>query len=216
MQKPGQVLSKDKLPAMRPITIPPFMDKVIQSSILMVLTSIYEPWFDKLNRSFGFRTSKSSHDAITAICSPQGYNMKIAIEGDIKGAFDNVNREKLLNILALRIKDRKFLNLLKDRLDYSYFDTNKTEKPDLGIPQGGIDSPYLFNIYMHEFDLFVTNYMDTYCAEVNKHVSNRTSGKRRNYLTKQRTYASLALLNRKKEINKEDKEEKFKLIRYIR
>ena len=77
------------------------------------------------------------------------------------GAFDNVNKETLLKILALRIKDRKFLNLLKDRLAYFYFDTstNTMEKPRLGIPQGGIDSPYLFNIYMHEFDLFVTKYM---------------------------------------------------------
>jgi retron-type reverse transcriptase len=103
--------------ALRPITIPPFMDKVVQAAITMVLEAIYEPWFEKRNRSFGFRTSKGVHDAIYCITSLKARGLNMAIEGDIKAAYDKVNRKKLIEILSQKIKDRKFLKLLESRLN---------------------------------------------------------------------------------------------------
>ena len=79
--------------------------------------------------------------------------MTHALEGDTKTASDRVNKEILIKILEERICDRKFLAMLKDRLNYIFFDTEKNQyiTPIDRIPQGGIDSPYLFNIYFKKF-----------------------------------------------------------------
>jgi RNA-directed DNA polymerase len=174
LPKPG------KPDAKRPITIPPFMDRVIQSSIQMVLEAIYEPWFDKLNVSFGFRPGRGVHDAIFSLCNRSTRGLHHAIEGDIKSAYDKVNRQKLLSILGKRIKDRKFLALLAQRLDYQFWDSSKGEyiEEKEGIPQGGIDSPYLWNIYMMEFDEYVVNETNTLFDRLNKKVRGNATPKR--------------------------------------
>lgn len=161
--KPGDPSKK------RPITIPPFLDKVVQKAIDMVLHAIYEPSFDSLNRSFGFRPNKAPHDAMAALLSWKNNGMRTAIEGDIQGAYDNVNKQILLEILSKRISDRRFMALLAARLDYEYVDseTGQRVKPVLGIPQGGIDSPYLFNIYMSELDNFVHTEVQAYIDSLN-------------------------------------------------
>lgn len=169
LPKPG---IKDKK---RPITIPPFIDRVIQKAIAMVLEAIYEPYFEIRNRSFGFRPNKGTHDAIIAATSNYSSGKITAIEGDIEAAYDTVNKETLLSILGERITDRKFLQLIRQRLDYDYVETTPDgdirHKPKLGIPQGGIDSPYLYNIYMNKLDEFVhtevQNYLDTLNANKN-------------------------------------------------
>lgn len=151
--KPGQPGKK------RPITIPPFTDRIVQKAISMVLESIYEPFFDQLNCSFGFRPNFGTQDALVAVCSKYTNGMRTAVEGDIEAAYDTVNKEKLLEILGKKIKDKKFIGLLRERLNYDFVETTEDGplrvKPADGIPQGGIDSPYLFNIYMHELDTYV-------------------------------------------------------------
>lgn len=163
--KPG---TKDKK---RPITIPPFLDRIIQKAICMVLEAIYEPYFEAQNRSFGFRPNKGTQDAITAVTSTYSSGKTIAIEGDIEAAYDTVNKETLIQILSKKIKDRKFLKLIKDRLDYDFVEKTETgEKrfsPPQGIPQGGIDSPYLFNIYMKELDDFIHTDIQQFIDEQN-------------------------------------------------
>jgi len=153
MDKPGQ---PGKL---RPITIPPFSDKLVQKAIEMTLISIYEPYFERRNRSFGFRPNKGCHDALVAILKNKETNgMRTAVEGDIEAAYDSVDRDILIKILGKKISDQKFLQLVRERLNYDFVEkeSNLRIKPTLGIPQGGIDSPYMFNIYMHELDEFVS------------------------------------------------------------
>lgn len=166
IEKPGQ---PDKL---RPITLPPFMDKVVQEVIRMILESIYEPYFEKDNCSFGFRSNKGVHHAIYLLSKGQGLHM--AIEGDIKSAYDKVNRNILINILGKKIKDRKFLNFIRNRLNYEYYDSlsNKYVKDKEGLPQGGIDSPYLWNIYMKEFDTFILKDIKSFLKNLNKKTRN--------------------------------------------
>lgn len=153
VDKPGQAGKS------RPITIPPFTDKIVQKAISLVLEAIYEPVFEKMNRSFGFRPNYGCHDALVALTSKYTNGMRTAVEGDIKAAYDNCNKQTLITLLNKRIKDRKFIKLMEERLDYDFVENSPEGdiriKPTKGVPQGGIDSPYLFNIYMHELDIFV-------------------------------------------------------------
>lgn len=163
-EKPGNTKKK------RPITIPPFMDRVVQNGIKMILEAIYEPYFDKLNCSFGFRPGRGCHNAIYAISNrANSTGLWNALEGDIQSAYDKVNRKTLIKILSKKIKDRKFLNLMDKRLEYQYWDTEKEEyiKDQEGLPQGGIDSPYLWNIYFHEFDEYIKTELQNEIDQLN-------------------------------------------------
>lgn len=166
IEKPGKPGSKS------PITIPPFMDKVIQEIIKIILSAVYEPYMERMNVSFGFRANKSVQDAIYSLTNYSATGMKIAIEGDIKSAYDKVDKDLLIKILEKKIKDRKFLKLIRNRLDYTFFDEELkeylNEKLEEGIPQGGADSPYLWNIYMMEFDEFILEEIkNKYIKELN-------------------------------------------------
>jgi retron-type reverse transcriptase len=164
LDKPGDKTKK------RPITIPPFMDRIVQEAIKMVLYAIWEPDFETLNRSFGFRPNKSCHDAISAIKTNITTGMFNAIEGDIESAYDKVNKKILLQQLRRKIQDNAFIELMSHRLNYDYVDEEKNvrTRPALGIPQGGIDSPYLFNIYLHDLDLFIHTEVNKYINDLNK------------------------------------------------
>jgi len=173
LEKPGDKNKK------RPITIPPFLDRVVQEAIKMVLVAVYEPYFEKMNRSFGFRPNKSCHDAITALKQNETIGLSTAIEGDIQAAYDNVKKETILNLVGKKIQDNRFMRLLKKRLDYDYVDAENNQRvlPSLGIPQGVIDSPYLFNIYLFELDEFVQNDLQLYLKELNESKGFKPSGK---------------------------------------
>jgi len=152
----------------RPITIPPFMDKVVQEAIKMVLHAIWEPEFEIMNKSFGFRPNKSCGDAITAITSTKSQGLSLAIEGDIQGAYDSVPKDRLLKQISEKIDDNNFLKFLKKRLNYDYVDESGRHRPILGIPQGGIDSPYLFNIHLLALDRYIHDPINGLQAYINK------------------------------------------------
>ena len=137
----------------RPLSIQGPEEKIIQATMLLILEAIYEPIF--LNNSFGLRPNKGAHDALKAI--DQKYDgMVYAIEGDIKGMYDNVNHHKLITLLERRIKDARFIRLIWKLLRTGYMEKDKTlVKPDIGTPQGSIVSPILANIYLHELDEFM-------------------------------------------------------------
>lgn len=188
IDKPGQPDKK------RPLTIPPFFDRIVQQSIKTVLETIYEPWFDKDNCSFGFRPGKGTHNAITALTARGTQGLLNAIEGDIKEAYDKVNKDKLVKILAKRIRDNKFLTFIKQRLNYMFYDTESRtyQTPVDGIPQGGIDSPYLFNIYMKEFDEWLLNHLRKTADDQNKIIridkhSGKTIAEKSNPQVKEKT-----------------------------
>lgn len=140
---------------LRPLGIPTIKDRIVQESIKLILESIYEPCFNTIPfQNYGFRPNKSTHDAIEFI-KKNGTANNIALEGDIKGAFDNVDHKLLIKFLNKKIKDQKFLSLIYQGCKCGIMEFNKTSESLAGIPQGGIASPVLFNIYMHEFDLYI-------------------------------------------------------------
>jgi len=157
---------------LRPVTIPPFMDRVVQASIAMVLEAIYEPYFTEKDCSHGFRPRLGVHNAIYKLTGWAARGLHTAIEGDIVGAFNNVKIEKLIEILSQKINDKKFLNLIRERMTYWLFDTQKNqyELSTLGTQQGGNDSSYLWNIYMDVFDDFVINKTQAFYREQNDKV----------------------------------------------
>lgn len=118
------------------------------------LEAIYEPNFS--NHSHGFRPRRSCHTALVEIKKTfTGVNW--FIEGDIKGFFDNINHQVLINILRKRIKDEKFIRLMWKFLKAGFVEDWRFQKTYSGTPQGGIISPLLANIYLNEFDEYVEN-----------------------------------------------------------
>ena len=135
----------------------------------MVLECIYEPIFVSMNCSFGFRAGVGVHESVIKISAnryTQGFKTTFVLEGDIESAYPNLKPEILLKILGERIKDQHFLNLMRKRPLYYkgviLFDTKDKKYFDtfLGIPQGGIDSPYLFNIYFLGMDEYILKHVD--------------------------------------------------------
>ena len=135
---------------MRPLGIPSFRDKLLQEAIRTILEAIYEPVFD--NNSHGFRPYRSCHTALSQI-KKDFTGIVWFIEGDITGCFDNIDHNVLIGILAKKIKDSKFLNLIRQFLKAGYVENWKYNKTYSGTPQGGICSPILANIYLNELDM---------------------------------------------------------------
>ncbi len=134
---------------LRPLGIPSFRDKLLQEVVRMILEAIYEPVFD--DHSHGFRPNRSCHSALRQIsCDFTGAVW--FIEGDITGCFDNIDHETLLDILGRKIKDSRFLNIIRQLLKAGYIEDWKYNMTYSGTPQGGICSPILANIYLNELD----------------------------------------------------------------
>lgn len=158
----------------RPLGIPNFTDRLVQEAIRMILEAIYEPMFHKLDVNYGFRKGKSAHQAMHRIkkLSPACVT---ALEGDIVGAYDNVVHDKLMEILRTTISDEKFLSLLKSGLKSGLLEFGRYKDTLIGTPQGGIASPILFNIYMHEFDKFIESDLQDFVMKYNQKMGRKKS-----------------------------------------
>ena len=124
----------------RPLGIPAFNDKLVQQVVKMILEVIYEGYFEWT--SHGFRPHRSCHTALTQI-QKQFTGAKWFIEGDIKGFFDNIDHDVLIDILRKRIADERFLRLIRKFLNAGYLEQWEFHHTYSGTPQGGIISPIL-------------------------------------------------------------------------
>lgn len=144
---------KNKPGKKRPLGIPTFADRVVQCAVKLLLEALYEPIF--MECSHGFRPRKACHTAIEGIIDCPKVRIDWVIEGDIKGCFDNISHQKLILILQRRIKDDRLLKLISNFLKAGYFERERWNPTKAGTPQGGIVSPILANIYLHELDEYV-------------------------------------------------------------
>lgn len=134
----------------RPLGIPAIRDRIVQTATKILLEPIFEA--DFLKCSYGFRPNCSTHLALEEIRLWTNKGYKFVLDADIKGYFDNINHEKLLEFVHQRISDRKILKLIRKWLKCGV--VGELEKNEIGTPQGGVISPLLANIYLHEFDKF--------------------------------------------------------------
>lgn len=163
----------------RPLGIPAFIDKLVQEVIRMILEAIYEGSFE--NCSHGFRHDRSCHTALDQI-QTRFTGAKWFIEGDIKGFFDNIHHDILINILKERISDDRFIRLIRKFLKAGYIEDWVYHKTYSGTPQGGIISPILANIYLDKLD----KYMQEYIQKFNKGKDRKRNPEYRKLETKRR------------------------------
>lgn len=140
---------------LRPLGIPTILDRIIQECIRIILEPIVEAKY--FPHSYGFRPLRAGKDAMAHICYTIRNGGKIkpiyAIEGDIKGFFDNVNHRTLINnLFNIGIHDKRILAIIKKMLKAGYFAEGKFHETAVGTPQGSILSPLLGNVYLNSFD----------------------------------------------------------------
>lgn len=153
---------------MRPISIPTFTDKLVQEVMRLILEAIYEPIFKDC--SHGFRPGRSCH---TALEQAKHYftGARWFVEGDIKGCFDNIDHHILVGLISQKIKDARFTQLLWKFLKAGYLEDWKYHNTFSGTPQGGIVSPILANVYLHELDKYAIELREQF-AQPPKHERN--------------------------------------------
>src|SRR5229473_1339215 len=147
----GRQISSNSSEKERPLGLPSADDKLVQEVVRMILERIYEPLFK--DSSHGFRPKRSCHTALRSIRFWTG--TKWFIDIDIKGFFNNINHDVLMELLEKRIEDTRFLNLIRDMLKAGYVEDWQYHRTYSGTPQGGIVSPMLANIYLHELDAYM-------------------------------------------------------------
>ncbi len=133
----------------RPLGIPVLEDKLLQVAVTQILLAIFE--VDFLPCSYGYRPGINAHEAINSLRRELQFGgHHFVVEADIKGYFDNIQWEWLEKMLAQRIADGAFLNLIRKWLRAGILEEDgKIIHPQTGTPQGGVVSPVLANIYLH-------------------------------------------------------------------
>lgn len=133
----------------RPIGMPTVENKVLERAVAMLLEPVYEPEF--LDCSYGFRPGRSAHQALeavrTAVMAMKG---GWVLDVDVRKYFDTIPHQTLRDVLGLRIRDGVISRLVGKWLKAGVWEAGQVTYPEAGTPQGGVISPMLSNIYLHE------------------------------------------------------------------
>lgn len=138
---------------MRPLGIPCIRDRVVQMAVLLVLEPIFEA--DFLECSHGFRPGRRAWDALGQIRKSLQEGRREIYDADLSSYFDSIPHDRLMTLVEKRIADRSVLKLIRMWLRTSVVEEGSRgdgKRPDKGTPQGGVISPLLANLYLHEMD----------------------------------------------------------------
>ena len=146
----------------RPLGIPTLRDRIVQRAMLMAMEPIWESDFHR--DSYGFRPQRSVHHAIRTVklqlLDSTETKGRWVVEGDLTSYFETVHHRRLMRSVRKRIRDTRFLALLWRFIKAGHVDRGLFRAASEGVPQGGVLSPFLSNIMLHEFDAYLdANYL---------------------------------------------------------
>jgi len=132
----------------RPLGIAALEDKVVQQAVVTVLNHIYEG--DFAGFSYGFRPGRGAHGALDSLSAGiMTKKVNWILDADIQGFFDHIDHENLMELIELRIADRRILRLIRKWLKAGVSEDGQWSETKVGTPQGAVISPLLANIYLH-------------------------------------------------------------------
>lgn len=137
----------------RPLGIPTIKDRVIQLALKLVIEPIFEADFE--DSSYGFRPKRSAGDAVRTIKKNLQSGKSEVYDADLSSYFDTIPHKELMHLISLRISDKNVLHLIKMWLKAPVMENGRPKggkKNKVGVPQGGVISPLLANIYLHLLD----------------------------------------------------------------
>jgi group II intron reverse transcriptase/maturase len=139
----------------RPLGVAALEDKIVQQAVVTILNAIYEE--DFLGFSYGFRPGRSQHQALDALSyALTRKHVNYVVDADIRGFFDSISHEWMLQFVQHRVADRRILRLIQKGLKAGVMEEGQWSETERGTPQGAVISPLLANIYLHYvFDLWV-------------------------------------------------------------
>ena len=150
----------------RPLGVPSWSDKLVGEVVRLLLEAYYEPQFS--DRSHGFRPDRGCHTALSEIATTWT-GATWFIEADISDCFGSIDHDVLLSILAERINDGRFIELIRRMLRAGYMEDWDWHPTISGTPQGGVVSPILANIYLDKLDKHVeTMLIPRYTRGINR------------------------------------------------
>lgn len=135
----------------RPLGIPAVRDRVAQEVIRSLIEPYFEPNFS--DYSFGFRPNRNCHQAMKQTLKYWKLGYNIVLDADIKGFFDNIEHELIIDLVAQKIADGNILNIIRKFLKSGVMEDGKLKETNMGTPQGGVISPLLANIVLDVLDM---------------------------------------------------------------
>jgi group II intron reverse transcriptase/maturase len=135
----------------RPLGIPGIKDRIVQMAAKLIMEPVFEADFKDV--SYGFRPKRSARQALEVVrkaCNRKGWWV---VDVDIQSYFDNINHDKLMMLVGMRINDRRLLKLIRQWLRAGVMTEAGYMETEMGSPQGGVISPLLSNIYLHYLDV---------------------------------------------------------------
>lgn len=139
----------------RPLGIPTVRDRVVQTALVHAIEPILDATFH--DRSFGFRHGRGCHDALRCVEGLLEAGYVYVVDADLKGYFDTIPKDRLLDLVKQKVSDRRVLGLVKSYLDQGIMEELRTWTPEAGVPQGAVLSPVLSNVYLNPLDHQMAN-----------------------------------------------------------
>ena len=135
---------------LRPLSIPPIRDRVLQTAVARIIEPVLELEFEDV--SFAYRKGRSVNQAVARVEQYRDEGYRWVVDADIKAFFDQVDRTLLMGEVKKVIKDKGIRNLIRLWLDVTIADGKKRYKTERGLPQGSPISPMLANLYLDHLD----------------------------------------------------------------